>query len=592
MHIANFLIYLRCILQIPLASEKADYVVKKLMSHFVAAYGLPWALHSDNGRNVDGALIRHLARMLGVLKTSTPPHTPNANPTETMCGAVSMLLRKALNESDKRYWSLCLPFILNALNSTVHTATGYTPNSLFFGRFKERDLVPLIPFDSESANVNEYFQKMRRFQELAFQIVRSRNQRKLLARKENWDSTAKRHTFTEGDFVLVKNNNPASGPGKMKLRAKYLGPFRVIKAYTSSLIVVPWTENSRLDEYYRDPDVFRLIHRGDIKPFYTRQVSVKHCKPFRGNIESEQIIDPIMLNRFLDALGVDSQDDIISEMDPGRREDASADSMSSYDPRPPRPPRGDPPGPPDGHGWDTDDSVGGDPPPNVPQLPPVVPVPPIAAPLPPVPPVVPVPPIAVPLPPVPPGNLGAVRRRNRDGRVDRPDPIDILVDGLDATLPTREALREYYKRQADLTAMKMAAENYHRSLKELERLIRHPDPDIRRRAEYELQEVRDLIQVDMDQAKNDSDSLSLSDSTHSGNDGNHEPTPSFHSSEDWISNTSQKSVHPPANQRDDSTESIQPLGIDEGDQLFDMPDLEWASEWASDEDSLQGEPTR
>ena len=203
---------------------------------------------------------------------------------------------------------------------------------------------------------------------------------------------------------------------------------------------------------------------------------------------------------------------------------------------------------------------------------------------------VPVPPIAGPLPPVPPGNLGAVRRRHRDGRVDRPDPIDILVDGLDATLPTREALREYYKRQADLTAMKMAAENYHRSLKELERLIRHPDPDIRRRAEYELQEVRDMIKVDMDQAKNDSDSLSLSDSTHSGNDGNHEPTPSFHSSEDWISNTSQKSVHPPANQRDDSTESIQPLGIDEGDQLFDMPDLEWASEWASDEDSLQGEP--
>ena len=88
---------------IPLSSEKAEYVVNKLMSHFVAAFGLPWALHSDNGRNVDGAFIRHLARMLGVLKTSTPPHTPNANPTETMCGAVSMLLRKALNESDKRY---------------------------------------------------------------------------------------------------------------------------------------------------------------------------------------------------------------------------------------------------------------------------------------------------------------------------------------------------------------------------------------------------------------------------------------------------------------------------------------------------------
>ena len=323
---------------IPLTSEKADYVVKKLMSHFVAAFGLPWALHSDNGRNVDGSLIRHLALMLGVLKTSTPPHTPNANPTETMCGAVSMLLRKALNGSDKRYWSLCLPFILNALNSTVHTATGYTPNSLFFGRYQERDPVPLVPFDAPAANVNEYFQKMRRFQELSFQIVRSRNERKLLANKEKWDETARIHPFKEGDFVLVKNNNPASGPGKMKLRSKYVGPFRVIKAYTSSLVVVPWTEVDRLEEYYKDPNLFRYIHRGDIKPFHTRQVAVKHCKPFKGNIKTEQIIDPIMLTRFLDMLGVDSSEDIISEIDHDKSSTKASSSSNDSDDSNPRPP--------------------------------------------------------------------------------------------------------------------------------------------------------------------------------------------------------------------------------------------------------------
>ena len=351
---------------IPLTSEKADYVVKKLMSHFVAAFGLPWALHSDNGRNVDGSLIRHLAVMLGVLKTSTPPYTPNANPTETMCGAVSMLIRKALNASDKRYWSLCLPFILNALNSTVHTATGYTPNSLFFGRYKERDPVPLVPFDASSANVNEYFQKMRRFQELAFQIVRSRNERKLQANKDKWDLTAKIHSYKEGDFVLVKNNAPASGPGKMKLRAKYIGPFRVIKAYTSSLILVPWSENSRLEEYYKDPNLFRLMHRGDIRPFQTRQAAVKHCKPFRGKLDAEEIIDPIMLTRFLDMLGVDSQEDLLSVIDPrvgpgppaSNSNDTDPSSLDDGNPRPDRPPIGNPPRPPSSHG--SSDSDPGD----------------------------------------------------------------------------------------------------------------------------------------------------------------------------------------------------------------------------------------
>ena len=486
---------------IPLSSEKADYVVKKLMSHFVAAFGLPWALHSDNGRNVDGALIRHLSLMLGVLKTSTPPYTPNANPTETMCGAVSMLIRKALSGSDRRYWSLCLPFVLNALNSTVHTATGYSPNSLFFGKYREREPVPLIPFDSESANVNEYYQKMRRFQELAFQIVRSRNERKLQARKESWDSTAKYHSYKAGDFVLVKNNGPASGPGKMKLRAKYLGPFRVIKAYTSSLIVVPWTENSRLDEYYKDPNIFRLIHRGDIRPFYTRQVSVKHCKPFKGKIDSEQIIDPIMLDRFLSAMGIDSRDEVISQIDshPPQRRGAGSDSDNDDDPGP-GPPRN-----PTNSSNDSDssapteDSVSVSNDSNAPQI---IPEPDIV-----------IEPMAEPF-----QNLeiqGAGRGpileppRHRRMRFQRPTAVDRLVDGLRISNYAKIKLKGYYKRNEDLDAMNAVAGNYHNKIEELERLVRHPDRKIREKAELELTEVMDMIGDDMTQADNESPIPSL-----------------------------------------------------------------------------------
>jgi hypothetical protein len=80
---------------------------------------------------------------------------------------------------------------------------GYTPNSLFFGGYKDRDLVLVIPFVAESSFVNEHFQKMQCFQELAFQKVTSRNERMLVGRKENWDTTAKIQNFQEGDFVLV-----------------------------------------------------------------------------------------------------------------------------------------------------------------------------------------------------------------------------------------------------------------------------------------------------------------------------------------------------------------------------------------------------
>ena len=501
---------------IPLTSEKADYVVKKLMSHFVSAYGLPWALHSDNGRNIDGSLIRHLALMLGVIKTSTPPHTPNANPTETMCGAVSMLIRKALNESDKRYWSLCLPFVLNALNSTVHTATGYSPNSLFFGRFQERELVPLIPMDAESANVNEYFQKMRRFQELAFQIVRHRNERKIDAKKEVWDKNARTHSYKPGDFVLVKNNNPASGPGKKKLRAIYVGPFRVLKSYVSSLIVIPWTENSRLEEYNKDPDLFRLMHRGDIKPFHTRQVSVKHCKPFHGKLETEDIIDPIMLTRFLDALGVDNNDEILSEIDQGSGSSSSDSSRPSDDSRPPFP-RGNrrnknpevPPAPP--RADSSDSSSGFSDPNNDPNPVPAVVIPiagaPAAA-------------VAHPLgPPLPlnhpdltPEQVELIHRHIGD------PAVAYLLDNLDVSEGDKKLLRRYYQAESNMSGVSLRARSHRRKIDELEQLVRSPDPAVRQRAEFEISSALDQLKADRRKFEEDRRVLSFHDPDGSSND--------------------------------------------------------------------------
>ena len=460
---------------IALTSEKADYIVKKLMSHFVSAFGVPWALHSDNGRNVDGALIRHLALMLGVVKTSTPPHTPNANPTETMCGAVAQLLRKGLNESDKRYWSLGLPFILNALNSTIHTATGYTPNSLFLGRYKEREVVPLIPFDCESANVNEYYQKMRRFQELAFQIVRGRNERRLLAKKDIWDEHARNPPYNVGDYVLIKNVNPASGPGKMKLRSKYIGPFRVIKVYLSSLIVVPWTQNARLEEYYRDPNVFRLMHRGDIKPFHTRQVAVKHCKPFKGEIKAEEIIDPIMLSRFLDDLGIENNAEIISEID---SESTTTISTGSDDSGPPGPPgsvassnhtppnpggdvgsRGHSPPPPGGD--DRDDHRPRRPrydDPDPPERDPPVRDPPKQE-----------------------------RDPDNEGNFVRDPEIERFIESLEISDVDKELLRQYCQIKDDMEDRQSFKSI--RRLDKIKEFIQSADPMVRHRAEFELQEV-------------------------------------------------------------------------------------------------------
>ena len=330
---------------IPLASENAGYIVKKVMSHFVAAFGLPWALHSDNGLNVDGSMIRHLARLLGVIKTSTPPYTPRSNPCETACGAVSMLIRKVLFAKDQRYWSECLPFVLNALNSTIHTVTGYAPNSLFLGRNRTRELVPVIPLEDSSANVDQYYRQLRRFQELAFQIAKARSDRQKDLTRERANDKARRPKFAIGDFVLVKDNSPGKGPGQRKLRAKYVGPYRVVTVYPASLVVIPWSEGKSYELYRRQPDLFRLRHRADIRMFHTIQVSVAQCKPYKGLVDHRVLWNEETLKEFLQLLEADCDDDLQSIMVPSES-GSTATSMSDFlsssdddDSRGPRPPR-------------------------------------------------------------------------------------------------------------------------------------------------------------------------------------------------------------------------------------------------------------
>ena len=307
----------RYVTGVPLASEKADYIVKKVVNHFIQPFGLPWALHSDNGRNLDGHAARYLATLLGIRKTTTPPYTPNSNPCETMCGAVTMLIRKALHQSDQRQWPLCLPFVLHAINNAVHTATGYTPSSLFFGRFEERPLVPVVPWDSDCVTHSEYYTKIRRFQELAFHIARQRSRALVDKRRTKANIKARDHYFKVGDYVLVLNKAPAQGIGQAKLRAKYVGPFRVIKVYPKSLIVIPWANRRDADGLLKPPHLFDLPNRRNIEPFQARIVNVAYCKPFRGEPD-RMIVSKEHLQEFLHLLDADNVSDLTSIIDDRR----------------------------------------------------------------------------------------------------------------------------------------------------------------------------------------------------------------------------------------------------------------------------------
>ena len=60
----------------PLKNHTAQTVVDVKVQEFVARYGLPRSLHSDQGRGFESQLIAELCKLLRVKKTRTVPYNP------------------------------------------------------------------------------------------------------------------------------------------------------------------------------------------------------------------------------------------------------------------------------------------------------------------------------------------------------------------------------------------------------------------------------------------------------------------------------------------------------------------------------------
>ena len=63
----------------PLPDQKATTVAKVLYNKVIATFGVPLVLHSDQGRNFEGSMMRELCSLLGMKKARTTPYHPQCD---------------------------------------------------------------------------------------------------------------------------------------------------------------------------------------------------------------------------------------------------------------------------------------------------------------------------------------------------------------------------------------------------------------------------------------------------------------------------------------------------------------------------------
>jgi len=213
----------------PLRSKEAEPIAKILVEQVFSRFGIPLSILSDQGKEVDGRIMKEVCRQFGVEKLRTTPYKPSTstNQVERFHRTLNSILGKTVAEHQKD-WDSRLVFALSAYRATRHRATGYSPNFLVLGR-EVRAPPDLVHGHVEGGDEYDSFVEQLRgrlieaYAEVCQQLCLSAGYN-----KRYYDIGVRPSRFEAGQWVWYYN--PRKYPGKqMKWTQQYEGPCLVLK---------------------------------------------------------------------------------------------------------------------------------------------------------------------------------------------------------------------------------------------------------------------------------------------------------------------------------------------------------------------------
>lgn len=205
----------------PMQDQEAATVAAVFYSNWICRYGMPLRVTTDQGRQFESHLFKHLNRLTGTTHLRTTAYHPAAN---GMVERLHRQLKAAIRCHQNQQWTDTLPTVLLGIRSAWKEDLQSTAAELLYGqtiRLPGEFLTATNPQSDDS--VPEFVQKLREhMQELRPTQGTQHGRKKTFIFKD----------LDTSEYVFLRHDGP-----KAPLQQPYDGPFKVIKRNDKTFVI-------------------------------------------------------------------------------------------------------------------------------------------------------------------------------------------------------------------------------------------------------------------------------------------------------------------------------------------------------------------
>ena len=228
--------FTRYLVAIPIPDQQTKTLVEAIINHWIYVFGCMEVMHTDRGASYTANLFQEVMKQLGVVKTVTPPYSPEGDRVERAHRVLGDILRSD-NRFEAQNWTAKLPAALLAYNSTVNRVIGISPFEAVFYRKVTLPVDLVFPFTQpEGVSWSSHIEDLK--SKLSMMYERITNHQSTVLARENARIQARTGTKLQvGDmcyYFLARNQAGVT----RKLQTNWIGPFVIKRVISESLVVI------------------------------------------------------------------------------------------------------------------------------------------------------------------------------------------------------------------------------------------------------------------------------------------------------------------------------------------------------------------